>query len=477
MADFKTELHPVERQELTNVLSVEQRYSLELLHYSALDLAQYLADIVATNPMLDEQSEEKIDPVSSITATDIIFDNNDESQIDEQAVENAETWADELPFPSIASSAEEGNIDPFLRSMAPLPTPEEQLMQELETDKIHTQEEIELARFIVESLNESGFLTLPLADVAMICNCELEEVEAALDWVQSLDPPGIGARNLSECLELQLKRCGEWSLVYHELLTAGIELLERNQLPQLAKRLQINTEELNKLLERLRRLNPAPGRQLDLRPAIVMEAELEIYRSADNGNWQVRLLKEQLPRFNLSQRYVKLLEDTTTSPETKEYLKEKLTQAQEVLRAIERRGNTLLNIGNLLILQQPDFLEYGVKYLRPMTMRQAGEALQLHESTISRAVANKFIITPRGTFPLKFFFSASRIEKNGKTISMHSIMERIKELISNEDPYDPLTDKALKEQLNKEGFWLKQRTVSKYRELQKIPKRSLRRKH
>lgn len=293
--------------------------------------------------------------------------------------------------------------------------------------------------------------------------------------MQGFDPPGVGCRDLPECLKLQLRRRNALTPVLEEILDHHLEEIARNHLPQLARTLRISLDELYGCLGELRKLSPFPGSALAPEHSEFVAPEVEIVKSGDG--YAVHSCKGAAPRLFLAERYLKMLETPDLSGEDRAYLREKLQQARDLMRALELRQSTIVRIAEVIARTQRDFLEEGVEALHPLTMRQVGEELELHETTISRAVANKYVRTPQGIFPLKFFFSAGFTSEDGAELSNRAVMEKIRELIQKESPAKPLSDEQLAQMLKAGGIAVARRTVAKYREALGIPSSNLRRQH
>lgn len=452
-------------QKQTQQLSMQQKQSLEILHLPILELEQFLAGEAAENPMLEEYDDEQ---ASGQT---------DEQEQDNSADEAPEIdeWGDEVDIPDPARRAgDENQPDFWMNRPAPEPTLMEQLDAEIATCKLDSRI-CELAGELVGQLNDSGFLTTPLADLAMICDADISEVEDALRLVQSFDPPGVGARDLAECLKLQLVRKNMLTPLLEKIIDTGFDDIEKNRLPQLAKRLGVTLDELTSALKILRTLDPAPGAGR-VKDGGNLPIELEIYPDED-GVYRVRMVNERPLRFRISKRYAELLDDPYLSAEDRAYLKEKLDSARELLRGLEQRKSTLLRLGEVIVETQKDFFDHGAEYLHSLTMRQAAEKLQVHETTVSRAVAGKYAATPRGVYPLRYFFSGGYCNSSGEDVGVNAVKEKLRELILQEDPAHPLSDEKLAGMLKASGVDIARRTVAKYRESMKIPGASLRRKY
>ena len=452
------------KQKQLQHLSQHQMQALEILQCSVMDLEQIMAAELAVNPLLEELPPE--------TVKDDYSDNNsDEVQLE---IERDE-WGDEINIPDperLKRDAEQP--DYWLNRPAPGPTLADQLESEILTAKCDART-IELAEEIAGYIDDTGYLKTPLADIAMGCDADIEELEKALELIQSFDPPGIGARDLAECLRLQLIRAGKLDSLLEEIISTGLEDIEQNRIPQLAARLGVTLEELNRARAELRKLDPAPA-AANGRQGVQVPIELEILQLED-GTYLVRLTREQQIRFGISKRYTDMLNDPLLSKEDREYFKEKLSAAKELLRSLEQRKSTILRLGEVIAEHQKDFLDYGTEHLHSFTMKQAAEILKVNESTVSRAADGKYISTPHGVFPLKFFFSSGYTGSDGQDISANAVRKLIKEFIENEDPSFPLADEKLAGLLKEAGLPVARRTVAKYRESMKIPSASRRKKY
>ena len=463
-----------QHQEQRQQLSAKTLQSLELLHLPLPELEARLTRELQANPVLEETIPDEPLPA----ADDSPRDDDDESRLDERGAE-ADEWSDELPIPGAAAGGfDEAGRDLLANFSAPPPALEEMLFRELETSGAPEHLRA-IARTIIASLDDNGFLTTPLADVAMACDADLPEVEAALKLVQSFDPPGIGARDLPETLKLQLERKGKLTPTLEKLLTEHLDDIAGNKLPQAARALGITVGELCALVEEIRKLDPAPGFRGGT--AHYVDPELEIRRARD-GSYAVRLLRERRRDVVISERYLKMLEDPALDPETRGYVREHVQRAKELLAALDRRKSTLEKLGEVIVSTQRDFLDRGVKALHPLTMKRAGELMGVDESVVSRAAADKLVITPQGVFPCRFFFSSGFAPATAgggdgdSGVSNRAVMERLRELVAEEDPARPYSDSKLAELLDAEGTHIARRTVAKYREALRIPAASLRRR-
>jgi len=465
-----------QHQEQRQQLSAKTLQSLELLHLPQMELEARLNRELEANVVLEELYPAETPPTAETPAAEA--EPEDESRLDERGAE-ADEWSDELPLPADAPYAGDDSGRDYLANSPAPPAPlAEQLERELAACDL-PRRETELALAVISALDENGYLATPEADLAMSCDADLAEIDRALKLVQSFDPPGIGARDLPEALRLQLERAGKLTPLLDKIISSHLKDIERNKLPQVAKVLGVSIDEVNHALAELKKLNPAPGAEISANAAGFIEPELEISRDRA-GEYHVKLLRERRREIVISERYLKMLEDPSLDPETRAYIRERVQRARELLLALDRRKSTLEKLGDVIVATQRDFLEHGVKALHPLTMKQAGEMMQVDESVVSRAAADKLVRTPQGVFPCRFFFSSgfpSSGGADGEGQSSRAVMERIKELIASEDPARPYSDDAVAAMLKKEGVDIARRTVAKYRKSMHIPSSSLRRRH
>ena len=461
-----SEIRLEKKLEQRQKLSMKQRQSLELLHCSRMELEQYLADIISINPFIETEELPVDDGTKEFSTTDSGPESTeDESLYDELNAENSDEWLDFLPVPETPA----GQTDFLLFESAPGPTLEENLKQELELSTLPENVNKELCLYIIEQLDDEGFLRIHPADVAMNCNAGMDDVERAVGFIQSLDPPGVGARNLQECWLLQLERRGELTPEFEQLLTVLADDVERNRLDLVAAKLHISMDELKLMFKKLKRLNRAPV-SADSNTVFVTP-DVEIIVDKD-GEFFAQCPREK-KQYKLS-GYA----EWENAPDAGKDFVEKIRDAKNLLEALEFRKSTLLRIGEMIIDKQRDFLESGPEKLKPFTMKQAAEYLDFKsESTVSRAVAEKYIKTPQGFFPLKYFFSAGYVSEDGAEVSRRADKEKLRELIETEDKCHPFSDEKLSQLLNESGHPVARRTVVKYRELMKIPNSSLRKEH
>jgi RNA polymerase sigma-54 factor len=326
------------------------------------------------------------------------------------------------------------------------------------------------AEAIVYNLNDAGLLPSTLEEVvgAMDDPVPLEAAERALAVVQSLDPAGVAARDLRECLLLQIRDDEPDADHKRRLLRDHLEDLERNKIPRIAKALGVTVERVYELRDGLKHLTLQPGgawssaRNAYIRPDVVVEWE--------DGDYRVRLVSDYVPRLTVSPRYRQLLQEARSDPRLREYVKRKVDAAKWLIEAIAQREGTLERVAREILERQRDFLDFGVSHLRPLKMQEVADTLGIHVSTVSRAISDKYVQTHRGIFPLKFFFTGGTENDDGGVESRVSIKERVRQIIATEDPANPLSDDEVADKLSREsGLVIARRTVTKYRKALRIP--------
>ena len=451
--------------------TLEQRINLELEHNPLLEAA------------VPPRAELIGDPVSSshaeLTAPDAPGYDGDEEDFS-RLTELAEHWSDQpgdLPEAGNAEDrqAAQNRHDYLLSSLTESRSLADFLLEQLDFCDLPAAER-QAAELVLGSIDERGFLATHPADIAMAADLELPAVEKAVKLVQSFDPPGVGARNVAESLKLQLERKHYPDPRIYQLLDEHLEEIETNKLPQAARSLGITLDELYGFLAELKKLNPSPASGFDFGPPgefVAPEMALE-YR---DGELVITGRDRYLPRLRIVPRYLEMLEDPLTPPETRAYLREKLVQAEALLKGVALRQDTLSRITGVIAARQKAYFRDGIRSLVPMTMAEVAKALDLHETTVSRAVANKYLDTPQGLKEYRFFFSGGYQKADGEEISSRSVKEAIRGMIDAEDPCKPLSDAVIAARLSAKGLAVARRTVAKYRESLDIPPTSLRRRH
>jgi RNA polymerase sigma-54 factor len=326
----------------------------------------------------------------------------------------------------------------------------------------------EAANGIIGNLEESGYLTTQLTEIAQAEGLSIEEVQAGLKAVQSLDPTGVGATSIQECLLLQLEARGSRDSVAWKIVQDHLKLLETRQVAQLARAMARPVEHVQIALNVIRHLDPAPGLRYSSGGA--RQVEPDVYISKDGDDYLITLNDDDVPQLRLNGDYKRLI-DREQEPDknVRNYVKERYASALQLIKNIEQRKQTILRVCHSIVRRQGEFLEAGIDYLRPMMIKEVAEEIGVHPSTVSRAVANKYAHTPQGVFELRYFFSEAGQGSSGSATPLLIVKRRVKKMIDDEDTSQPLTDEQITARLQGEGIKVTRRTVAKYREDMKIP--------
>jgi RNA polymerase sigma-54 factor len=319
-----------------------------------------------------------------------------------------------------------------------------------------------IARHIIGLLDDAGYLGTPIDEVADDLGVEGFEAEAALALVQSLDPSGVGARNLAECIAIQAREADRYDPCMAALI-ANLDLVARGEVERLKRLCRVDDEDFADMLRELRSYNPRPGLAFMPSDSSTVVPDIIITANAAGG-WDIALNEDTLPKLIVNRGYFVELNAGATSKESQGWLKEKLADAHWLIRALDQRQKTILKTAAEIVKQQDGFFRRGVSELRPLTLREVAEQIEMHESTVSRVTSNKYLACARGTFELKYFFTSGVASADGEGASSAAIKARIKALIDAETAKNILSDQQLAEMLQKEGFDLARRTVAKYRE-------------
>jgi RNA polymerase sigma-54 factor len=325
----------------------------------------------------------------------------------------------------------------------------------------------EIAVCVVGNLNEDGRLTTSNEEIAEMCGCSLEMVEKARQIVMRLEPVGCGVRDVKECLYVQLEANGEGNSLAAELVQNHLEDLQPHRLQHLAKHTGIDLHLLNEEINKIRRLDPYPGRRYSSEEPIYVAPEVYIEKVEDD--YVIYFTDDGSPRLRISSTYKKLVDQEGTTKETKDFIKDKVRSAVDLLRNIEHRRQTIYRVVECIVQRQREFLEHGVQHIKPMMLKDVAEDIGMHLSTISRVVNRKYAHTPQGVIELRRFFSEGMLNEDGEEVSTRILKLRIKKMTEEEDSRKPLTDDQIAKILSKEGVKLSRRTVAKYRDQMQIP--------
>ncbi|MFH0983946.1 MAG: RNA polymerase factor sigma-54 [Candidatus Omnitrophota bacterium] len=457
-------------------LSPQMRVYLHLLHLPVMDLRQAVENALEENPMLEEVSPtcEPEDATASTAATD---SNDETTPSSEDGARKDFFTSTNVPLDLSRRKPEDTRrIRDFQETLITRP---ESLFDYLEW-QVHfldlDSSQKKLAEEILGNIDLEGYLKATLQEIATAARTTIPAAEEVLKKVQSLDPPGIGARDLREALLIQLERKGAEAALAREIVREHLALLAKKDWKMLAKLFCSSEPEIKKAAALIARLDPKPGRSFYAEDAmaVIPDATVSIKDGTDDG-LEIEIHNEFIPELRINAEYRSMMREKNLDDKTKEFLKTRLSSGMDFLKAIQLRGSTLRAITDEIVRAQPLFFTRGFAHLRPLRLKDIAERVNLHESTISRAIHGKYLKTPQGTIPYKSFFSQKVATENGEGESQKSIQERIRGLIEKEDPRKPLSDLAIVSSLKNEGITLARRTVAKYRDILKILPTHLRR--
>ena len=325
-------------------------------------------------------------------------------------------------------------------------------------------EDLPIVLHVIGNLDKNGLLCVADEELAEACQVELDRVQTVIEAVQALDPVGIAARDLPECLFLQLDHLGYGSSLAAKIVTTYIKELENRKYDQIAKAESVPVEEVYEAIKLIRTLEPRPAKDFADDDTRYVTPDIYVYKDA--GEWVISLNEDGLPKLRVSPYYLELLQRQDDSKEvdpSKQYLTERLKAASWLIKSIHQRQQTIYRVTESIVKFQEAFLDHGIEYLKPLVLKEVADDIGMHESTVSRVTTNKFVHTPQGVFELKFFFSTGIQSDNG-SVSSSSVKEKIKNIIADEDPKKPISDQAIVEMLAAENVTIARRTVAKYRE-------------
>jgi RNA polymerase sigma-54 factor len=453
-------------QELRMTPQLQQ--AIRLLQLSRLELADVIAAEMVENPMLEEAPENGgFEPEPEPTSEVIRGDSSAEETTAKKAVDEidweryVENYSSPLPGSAGGHGEEFPGVDQTVTAVEGLT---EHLLGQLIYMECEGTERA-LAEAIIHNLDDAGYLRgITLEELAASENASLDAVEDALTLVQELDPLGVGARSLSECLLLQAKELFPYEDVLHDLISDHLDELEKRNYSGIARSLGVSKDDIMDMHRLLQTLNPRPGRQHSIDDNSYITPDIYIFRN-DDGEWVTQLNDDGLPRLRVSDHYRRTLRATKDNG-AKEYVQDRLRSAMWLIKSIDQRQRTIRRVTQSIIQYQQEFLDRGIEYLRPLVLRDIADDIGMHESTISRVTTNKYVHTPQGIFELKFFFNSSIRKQGGEDIAAEAVKHHIKNFIGEENPAKPLSDQQLVEILEKEhSIQIARRTVAKYREM------------
>ncbi len=454
------------------ILTPSLQQAIKLLPLTTLELAEVLEQEVMENPLLEEvpleetrtleeaqaealeEKAKKEDPLKEIDIEKFFEDYFDDSA-------DRRTRSSEVPeMPPIENTlTQAADLYDYLTEQLHMATSDDLL--------------IEIGEAIIQNLDEDGLLRSSLDEIANMGPYPMADVEKSLDLVQSLDPPGVAARSLTECLRLQLKHLGLEGSPADLMVRDCMKQLQSHQYPEIGRQMGLSPEEVSNQLEIIKGLDPRPGNRYSPDRSAYILPDVFVVKEGDE--YKIVLNDDGLPKLRISPTYRRMLDHKEAgSEETRNYVKDKLRSALWLLKSVDQRQRTIYKVAESIVRHQRAFLDHGITHLRPLVLRDVANDIGMHESTVSRVVANKYMHTPRGVYEMRYFFHSGITSSGGEAISSVTIKDRIRKMIDEEDAAHPLSDSRIAEVLEQDGLPLARRTVAKYREELRIPPSNLR---
>jgi RNA polymerase sigma-54 factor len=450
------------------ILTPSLQQAIKLLPMSTLELADLLNQEMVENPLLEEVPTEELQPAEQ----------QPEKAPEQAAAEKPDTWDDadyEYFFGDYLDDGyrprtpqEVKELPPIENTLSIAGSLSDHLMWQLslQTSDAKLQE---IGGAIIGNLDDDGYLVASVEEIAAMADWPVAEVEKALQHLQTFDPIGVAARDLQECLWLQIRHLGLEGTITEKIVTEHLRLLQNHQVPEIARKLGVQIEDLREHVEIIRNLDPKPGSRFN--PSQSQYVIPDVYVVKVEDQYVAALNEEGLPQLRISPVYRRLLDKSAgeNTDETRAYVKDKFRSALWLIKSVDQRQKTIHKVATSIINFQREFLDLGIEHLRPLVLRDVANDIGMHESTVSRVVNNKYMHTPQGVFEMKFFFHSGISSSYGDSVSSVTIKQRIRKIIENEDPRKPLSDSKIVSILQKEGLMLARRTIAKYREELKIP--------
>jgi RNA polymerase sigma-54 factor len=448
--------------------------SIEILQLPALDLQELIAHELEENPVLEiEPPEETPEETAADAPSDAELDRR-RDQPEFGAVEAMEeSLLEDSYFRPVRRRSDDedsyGKMEAMKNTESRPPSLQDHLFEQFNLLEL-TPDIREIGEYIIYNMNDEGYLQFSLEEILESMDLPIlyPRGEEALDAVQTLEPPGIGARNLQECLLLQMKEDEHSTSFERDLIVNHLKDIELNRFPKIAKDTGRSLDEIKEAVRMISTLNPRPGGLYagNAAPYVVPDVVVTFV----DGEYEVRLEDDYIPHIYINPSYRELLKEQKDNPKISDFIRKKLDSARWLIDAIEQRRNTLFKIAKKIVEIQRAFLDKGITHLKPLKMQEVADSIGVHNSTVSRAISNKYAQTPRGIFPLKYFFTGGTVGDDGNVESRMSLKQRVQDIVDKEDKSKPLSDDEIAEQLRAAaGFHVARRTVTKYRRMLRIP--------
>jgi len=456
-------------QKLT--MTPELIQAIQILQYNSQELEEFVSKELMENPLLEQTRQEEPEEERSGEEQDDTID------FEELREKIMEAGYDDISYAQWKEKPSDDQVMTFDQYTSKEETLSDHLMMQLGLSRLNDLD-MKIGRFLIDALDDNGYLTMEIPQVCQVFGTDEEEVEKVLKVIQGFDPVGIGARDLKECLLIQLDEVEDdfpkESIRY--IICNYLKELGDNHIQEISRNTGLTAKQVQAVADFIRTLDPKPGRAFSTGEQLKYVIPDVIVEEVDGG-FELVTNDESEPHLTVSQYYLDMARDNKADEEVQKYLSDKYKSALWLIKSIDQRKQTIYNVAKAVVERQMDFLRKGKKFLTPMTLKQIADEVGVHESTVSRSINGKYIETPRGVYELRYFFSSGVGSREGTGVSSNSIKKMIKEIISGEDAKEPMSDQGIMDILRGRGIDISRRTVAKYRESMNIPSSSKRRRY
>jgi RNA polymerase sigma-54 factor len=438
-------------QKLLPILTQQLQQAIKLLQLSKMELIEAIEQEINENPVLEEEEKESEEVAET-------------KQEKEDLAELLERFTPSEDFSQ--SQREEKEYPDYENMVTQSHSLRDYLRWQAGLSDFDPQERI-IAEWLIGNIDDNGYLAYPIEEIAKVSGFTVDVLERVLGKIQKLDPPGVGARDLRECILLQYKAKGEKDPLFEKILTTHFSLIEKNNLKEIARLTGEPLDKVKEVLDKIRGFDPKPGRNFGDEDALYVMPDVYVTKGEDG--FEIYLDNDQIPELRMNRYYVELLTGKAAGGEARKYIRNKMKQAEWFIKSIQQRQKTLSQVATSIVNFQQEFFEHGVRSLKPLILKDVAQDIGVHESTVSRVTTNKYMSTPFGVYEMKFFFPTGIGKEHGHELSTNVVMDMIAELVAKEDKNSPLTDDEIVVILKqKQNITIARRTVAKYREILNI---------
>lgn len=463
-------------------MTPQLQQAIKLLQLSRVELEDAIRKELNENPILEELHETSEDDAAknnAQTSSDVTSADSTTVDASDPTKQDEFEWENYIENQNRTAPSSAGNSDEIMNYeniISQATTLQDHLLWQVGLSGFNDEEEV-IARILISYIDDDGWIKTKFEDIAEEEGVDVQDLEDILPFVQEFDPPGVGARDLKECLLIQAKHFEEDTHDLVALINNHLKDLEKKNYPAIAKAMEMDVEVVVEMCKIILSMDPKPGRIFMTQDTHYVTPDVYVYKVGEE--YVVSLNEDGLPRLRVSNLYKNLLKSQkeTKDKGTQDYIQDKLRSAVWLIKSIHQRQRTIYKVTESIVKHQTEFFEKGPSHIKPMILRDIANDIGMHESTVSRVTTNKFVHTPRGIFELKYFFNSGIGKTDGDSVASESVKLKIKELVGNEDPKKPLSDQKIVELLKKDGIKIARRTVAKYRDMLKILPSSKRKKY